>query len=771
MVQRVTRQTRLRIGIQDRIIIWLLVLGILPVLAMALLGHLVMSRSAISAAGVRLQAVAERLAQGIDLGLRDVMSATNDLGLRDTELRRLVAAAPDRGPLREWIPDSAAAARRLQDSPFAARLERALANHPQLGEDLLVTDGHGNVLGSTRPVSRPCCADETWWRQAWNEGRGSTHVGKLQYSGGSHQIIVAVPVLDSTRTRALGVVRVRADVSELVAQVEDIEVGATGFATLLSAFGDVLVSPLPRVELSGVLTSERRQRLGTGYPGWFEDRGLLPRSTVVAALAPVPATHGRSRANPGSPGWTVSVEQDRAEILASTHRFGRTAVYVLLFTAAMVMITGLLLSDRILRPLRELRDGARDLGSGRLDRRIEARTGDEIAELAAEFNAMAARLKRSHEDLEERVRSATAELAREKNSLEAILAALGEGLMVLDRDHRIVLWNRAAERMTGLAAEQVIGRSCRSVIDIRSERHPDLCTVICPARIGMAERRTTSHNDMATRITTRDGRLVWVALTASPLLEDSGEPTGCVVVLMDVTREREIDRLKSTVISTVSHELRGPLTPLIGFAELLAEEELPDAKRRQYARLIAVEGRRLERMVNDFLTLSRIEAGRFELRLGKVDVRRLVDEIIAVEQGQHPDHRLENLLPADFPAVTADPDQLKRALYNLVSNAIKYSPAGGPVRVSGRVADGRAAISVTDEGTGIRPEDLDRLFHRFGRLDEHRGISGTGLGLSITAAIVREHGGEVTVQSEHGRGSTFTISIPVAGPAPKPTAA
>jgi two-component system sensor histidine kinase VicK len=203
---------------------------------------------------------------------------------------------------------------------------------------------------------------------------------------------------------------------------------------------------------------------------------------------------------------------------------------------------------------------------------------------------------------------------------------------------------------------------------------------------------------------------------------------------------------------------------------MLLDPKLPEEKRRTFAEIIAREGRRLERLVQDFLTLSRIEAGRFELELSKVDVRAVAEDIVRLESEHQKNHTLENRLPESFPEIVADRERLKRVLYNLVSNAIKYSPDGGKVTITGRARDSEVDISVTDEGIGIREQDLDRLFKRFERVNREAtpNVSGTGLGLSICASIVGKHGGRIAVESEYGRGSTFTVTLPTSGPSPEP---
>lgn len=227
---------------------------------------------------------------------------------------------------------------------------------------------------------------------------------------------------------------------------------------------------------------------------------------------------------------------------------------------------------------------------------------------------------------------------------------------------------------------------------------------------------------------------------------------------------KRLEKAKSEFVSVVSHEIRTPLTSIHGFSEILATKDLEPEKRQEFYRIIQGESERLSRLITNLLNLSRIEAG-LELNRELVDIPRLVLEDVEFFQTQTASHRLQYLGSRQVPMVYADPERLHQVMKNLLSNAIKYSPDGGPVEVTTEVEGKYVAISIKDQGIGIPPEELPRIFERFSRVEreEALGISGTGLGLAIVKHLVELHGGKVTVHSEEGHGSTFTVYLPIRG--------
>jgi signal transduction histidine kinase len=227
-------------------------------------------------------------------------------------------------------------------------------------------------------------------------------------------------------------------------------------------------------------------------------------------------------------------------------------------------------------------------------------------------------------------------------------------------------------------------------------------------------------------------------------------------------RLRESERLKSELVSIVSHEIRTPLASILGFTSVLLQRDVSDSDRRRFLEIIGTEARRLTALLDEFLDVQRLEGGPVDLALSDVDVSALVRTQVALFSAESDKHWLELRLPDDPLVVEGDAGRLAQVFSNLISNAIKYSPEGGPVEVSGEQENGIVRIRVRDEGFGIPPEAHDRIFTKFYRgAAAARGIAGSGLGLALARTVVEAHGGSIDFESRAGEGTVFSVELPV----------
>lgn len=246
-------------------------------------------------------------------------------------------------------------------------------------------------------------------------------------------------------------------------------------------------------------------------------------------------------------------------------------------------------------------------------------------------------------------------------------------------------------------------------------------------------------------------------------LFDGNTKLGTIFVHRNITKEFEVDRIKSEFVSTVSHELRTPLASILGFTELMLNRELKLDRQKKYLSTIHNEAGRLTDLINDFLDIQRMESGKQDYEKKQLAMLPIIRKVIELQKVHSERHELSLEFLGGHDSVIGDSGKLEQALTNLIHNAIKYSPKGGKVQVVVFEKDGEVKIEVLDEGLGIPPEAIDRLFEKFYRVDnsDRRSIGGTGLGLAIVKEIIYEHGGDISVKSKFGIGSTFTISLPV----------
>jgi PAS domain S-box-containing protein len=355
----------------------------------------------------------------------------------------------------------------------------------------------------------------------------------------------------------------------------------------------------------------------------------------------------------------------------------------------------------------------------------------------------------------------------QKTRLEQVFASTSDGFLVLDLERRVVALNRQGGELLGVNPHEAIGRPFARLMEILEgavEWEEAGGRAVATAVDRAAE---PADGDLEVRLPERR-TLRWLTTPTRDLL---GAVVGTTITLRDVTREREIDRMKTEFVSTVSHELRTPLTSIKGSLHLLLSDEglVLDETQRHLVDISLKNTDRLIRLINNILDISKMEAGHIHLDL---DLHRPVDFIEMAVEGirgfaESRGIALEPQVAPDLPAVRVDFDRMVQVVTNLLSNAIKFSPERDRVTVGARRAGSDVEIWVTDQGPGIAPEDVGRLFRKFQQLDGRtvRAVGGTGLGLAICRGIVEEHGGRIGVDSRPGEGATFTVRLPVPGTA------
>lgn len=419
-------------------------------------------------------------------------------------------------------------------------------------------------------------------------------------------------------------------------------------------------------------------------------------------------------------------------------RVAFAGLVIILITA----LASLWISRRISRPLEEMTRGAERFAQGDLQQRLALRGSAEIDALALAMNQMAGQL-------DDRIQA----VVNQRNEQEAMLASMVEGMLAIDTEERILRINRAAEQLLGIRSGQVLGRRLQEVV-----RKADLQRFVA--------RTLASRAPVEADLTLHDQQERFLQAHGTLLRGGDGQDLGALIVLNDVTRLRRLENLRRDFVANVSHELKTPITAIKGCVETLLDGAAADPEAgRRFLEIIARQGERLNAIIDDLLTLSRIEqdADQQEIPLQTAPLRGVLEAALqscSVTAAAR-SITLELECPEPLPAAISPP-LLEQALVNLIDNAIKYSDQGGRVQVSAGRSGEETRIAVRDWGCGIPREHLPRLFERFYRVDKARSrkVGGTGLGLAIVKHIVQAHRGRVTVESNPGSGSLFTIVLP-----------
>lgn len=387
------------------------------------------------------------------------------------------------------------------------------------------------------------------------------------------------------------------------------------------------------------------------------------------------------------------------------------------------------LSSRITIPLLRMKETAHRIAEGDFHAEIPIRTTDELGELAASFNTMAARLNQLVDAL-----------SKEKEQLASVLRSMVDGVVMIDAEGRIALANPPAERF---------------LRDWEFE-HPDE-----PVPLFSLYQQVVQFGQEVTEDIPLQGR-IW-ALVMVPV-NDRVQIRGAVAALRDMTQERKLDKMRNDFVANVSHELRTPLSMLQGYSEAIVDDiATTPEEHKELARIIYDESVRMTKLVNELLSLARMEAGYVELFRESVELRPYLERIQRKFTNLARESEIHLLLDmsTSHNVVQIDPDRMEQVLTNLIDNALRHTPSKGSVTIRAR-GNKTLLLEISDTGSGIPQEDLPFVFERFYKADKARTrgrVGGTGLGLAIAKNIVEAHGGTISVQSKAGEGTTFTIVL------------
>ncbi|HJQ08388.1 MAG TPA: ATP-binding protein [Candidatus Saccharimonadales bacterium] len=472
--------------------------------------------------------------------------------------------------------------------------------------------------------------------------------------------------------------------------------------------------------------------------------------------------------------WVLVIETPTAEVFATTNGFARTLPWIFAGVTTIAITAVMLILNRIVvRHIRLLTYLTEKIAAGDLTQRARIMAHDELGRLGQAYNRMAEKLQELYRGLETKVAQKTAQLAqRVKDSEtarardEAILAGMGEGLIALDEKGRVMLINVRAADLAGaprdMFFERPLAQTWKELHDASDKPLPDEKR---PEVIAITTRQQITETYTCRN---KEGKRIAIGINATPILNQN-QIVGVVIIVRDITKEKEVDRMKTEFISLASHQLRTPLSAIRWFGEMLLSGDAGklNPEQEEFAKNVYDSTERMIELVNSLLNISRMESGRIIVAPKPTDLNELVSGIVndlkaKTEQKQQ---TLIVSVHKEMGKVNLDPRLIGQVYLNFLTNAIKYTPKGGEVTVFISKKDDQIVSQIADNGYGIPKEEQGKVFQKFFRADNVAKIEtdGTGLGLYLVKAIIESSGGKVWFKSEEGKGTTFWFSLPASG--------
>ena len=411
----------------------------------------------------------------------------------------------------------------------------------------------------------------------------------------------------------------------------------------------------------------------------------------------------------------------------------------------------LLLSNLLTKPVRQMVEATQKIAEGNYDIQISAHSSDELGHLAEEFNSMTQKLKGFHDlNIEQ--------IIAEKQKSEAVIRSIDDGIILVDAEFKVTGMNPMSRRILDIPSDGPQNRHFLEVVKSEPLFHY--------IQQSMESGKPPSIEEKENVFTVeRNGTRYHYQFSITPVRGKKGVLIGVVLLLRDVTRLTELDRLKNEFVMTVSHELRTPLTSIGMSIDLLLESTIQKLNEKEQQLLSAAHEdlQRLKVFVNNLLDLSKIEAGKMEMEYASIPVRLLFEKVVTVFKTQAEEKAVvfSYHVPEALPNVKADDNKVTWVLTNLISNALRYTPGGGHIKFFAESFGPYVQISVSDDGPGIPYEYQSKIFDKFVQVKSDRAVGGSGLGLAICKEIVRAHGGTIWLDSVPGAGSTFTFTLPI----------
>lgn len=513
--------------------------------------------------------------------------------------------------------------------------------------------------------------------------------------------------------------------------------------TIAKSIGDEIGTRITLIAVDGTVLGDTDQN-----PSTMENHATRPE--VIAALSSgaghatrYSATLKEDMLYVAVPvidqGKTIGIARVSLPLTAIQSSVNGTAITIAVavgVSALLVIIATAVIARMITRPVRRITKAAEAISSGKLDQQIPVYSRDEIGRLGHSFNDMSVNIK-----------NAMSVLADERSRLSAILSGLSDGVVMTDAAAKIILANPAAENLFKFEQKQIVDKP---LIEVIPDHEID----------NLVKKCLSTGSEQSAQIDSMHGR--FLRTITVPIT--TGEIKGALILFQDLTEIRSLQTMRREFVGNISHELRTPLAAIKAIVDTLRDGAIDDhIAAGDFLNRLDIEVDGMTQMVNELIELSRIETGKIKLILEPVNLNTLAEGVIARLTPQADRHQISIVtkLLSDLPLIEADRERIRQVMVNILHNAIKYTPAGGKIEVSTRLAGQTVITQVSDTGIGISPDDLPHIFERFFKADKSRSSGGSGLGLAIAKHTVQIHGGSVWVKSELGKGSTFGFNLPL----------
>lgn len=796
-----------RWGLKTKVILSMLLVGVIPLVVGLGMAFWQGSQEIREVSGESFKALATEAARKLDLLLAEEIAHTariaNDPAIiRALEQRRDAQGDPKNQTTaltefeRRWMARDAAAIKSITDNPLSTLLHEYFTGvHSAPGQllphvvrsstkMLFLTDAQGTLVGTM--TDHPAFRHQKthWWQGAFNKAVGKLYIEDVRFDDqvNAYVFSISLPVMDSLRYEVVGVLHRVIDAKEFFSPATHVtRFGKTGHVMLIDTHGIVVSCPiLP----TGVPLSDPKliPLVTPQHPGWVQasSDGHGGQSTSVIGFAPLPETSRATNGSSADGSWHTFVWQSSDELFAPIqHLFTWVTVFGIVAVVLLASL-GYVAAGRIVTPVRQLQQAAQSIGRGELRTPIQIHTGDELEDLADEFNRMNQQLKAAFAGLTDQVKLKTKEVQVLQQSTDQILDAVPTPILLIDAHETVRYINQAARESFKIQGP-MSGTSLFTILPLDPVAQKKLqaefrTTGGAPVVTSDIERETSPRDPLAPstdhdsphhraelHVGSRIYHYQWFRLPTRP-----GEEDSIGLVLRDTTDESQLhDKLVQAektgslgvLTAGIGHELNNPLFGIIGLGEAIQEEQ--DLEQiKSCAQDIVAHGRRMATIVRDFTGVTNREA--FDKHV-PVYLEQILDQVLATAQTTV---EMKNIVfhktYAGHTPVLVFPDQLRQALVNLVTNAAQAMKGTGTLTLTTAVSDHTATATIADSGPGISKQHLSKVFDPF-FTTKGQG-EGSGLGLTVARRIIRKFGGDLRIESVEGQGTTCVVTLPINSP-------